>query len=206
MKNHANSCHWFSDTHFGSEREDVLARQAQMKDKENMNPSASPVSNWNVVTSFTPHGQASPAARPLKRTRTATNVSYGDAPAYDNDIQKEFHDDICKLLVANGWAWRSANNPETRLFMNKWTGGGLVPDRKVLSGSVLNNQVAEVEERVKAKIQGKVGIAQCDGWKNNAKKSVVSTMVMVENEVRTFRCHLSLPRCCIMWRRRTMHA
>ena len=83
--------------------------------------------------------------------------------------------------------------------MNKWTGGGLVLDHKVLSGSVLNNQVAEVEERVKAKIQGKVGIAQCDGWKNNAKKSVVSTMVMVENEVCTFHCHLSLPWCCIMW-------
>jgi hypothetical protein len=74
--------------------------------------------------------------------------------------------------------------------MDKWTGGGIVPDRRVLSGSVLDNQVAEVEAGVKAKIQGKVGIAQCDGWKNNAKKSVVSTMIMVENEVCTFCVHL----------------
>ena len=65
--------------------------------------------------------------------------------------------------------------------MNKWTGGGIVPDCKVFSGSILNNQVAEVEEKVKAKIKGKVGIAQCDSWKDNTKKSVVSTMIIVEN-------------------------
>jgi hypothetical protein len=100
----------------------------------------------------------------LKRTRTATDVSYGDAPAYDNKLQKDFCNDLCKLIVANGWAWRSANNPETRIFMNKWTGGGIVPDRRVLSGSVFNSQVTEVEEWVKEKIKGKVGIAQCDGW------------------------------------------
>ncbi|KIM90831.1 hypothetical protein PILCRDRAFT_83980 [Piloderma croceum F 1598] len=81
MKNHAKSCHWFSDTYFGSLREAVLVRQAQMKDKENMNASASPVSNW---TPFAPHSQVSPAARPLKHTCMATNVSYGDAPAYNN--------------------------------------------------------------------------------------------------------------------------
>jgi hypothetical protein len=172
MKNHAKTCGWFDKEYFGSSRENVLARQAQFKDKENVD---------------TPLGLLFAAAQPLKRARTATDVSYGDTPAYDNELQKDFRNDLCKLMVANGWAWRSANNPETRIFMNKWTGGGLVPDRRVLSGSILNSQVAEVEERVKEKIKGKVGIAQCDGWKNNAKKSVVSTMIMVENEVRTFR-------------------
>jgi hypothetical protein len=75
--------------------------------------------------------------------------------------------------------------------MNKWTGGGIVPDHRVLSGSILNSQVAEVEEQVKEKIKGKVGIAQCDGWKSNAEKSVVSTMIMVENKVFTF-CFLGI--------------
>jgi hypothetical protein len=36
---------------------------------------------------------------------------------------------------------------------------------------------------MKLQTQGKVGTGQCDGWKNKAKKSVVSTMVMVENKV-----------------------
>jgi hypothetical protein len=44
--------------------------------------------------------------------------------------------------------------------------------------------VKDVEDQVKLKIQGKMGTRQCDGWKNNAKKSVVSTMFTVENEVR----------------------
>ena len=37
---------------------------------------------------------------------------------------------------------------------------------------------------MKLKIQQKVGTGQCDRWKNNAKKNVVSTMVTVENEVK----------------------
>jgi hypothetical protein len=35
----------------------------------------------------------------------ATSVSYGDAPAYDDDVQKEFCNNLCKLFVANSWAW-----------------------------------------------------------------------------------------------------
>ena len=51
---------------------------------------------------------------------------------------------------------------------------------------MLDSEVVKAEERVRQKIQGKVGTGQCDGWKNKAKKSVVSTMLMVENEVRVF--------------------
>ena len=70
------------------------------------------------------------------------------------------------------------------------TPGAVIPDRKQLSGRILDQEVESVEERMKLKIQGKVGTGQCDGWKNNAKKSVVSTMVTVENEVR-LALHLS---------------
>jgi len=67
--------------------------------------------------------------------------------------------------------------------------GAVIPDHKQLSGQILDQEVESVE-RMKLKIQGKVGTGQCDGWKNNAKKSVVSTMVTVENEVR-LALHLS---------------
>jgi hypothetical protein len=62
----------------------------------------------------------------------------------------------------------------------------MIPDCKKLSGRILDDEVKVMEERVKLKVQGKVGTGQCDGWKNNAKNSVVSTMVTVENEV----CHV----------------
>ena len=53
----------------------------------------------------------------------------------------------------------------------------------MLSGWILDDEVKLTEDRVKLKVDGKIGTGQCDGWKNNAKKSVVSTMVTVENEV-----------------------
>jgi hypothetical protein len=57
MKNHAKSCHWFSEEYFGNLRDDVLARQAKLKDKENTHVPATSVSNRNIVTPFAPHGQ-----------------------------------------------------------------------------------------------------------------------------------------------------
>ena len=121
---------------------------------------------------------------PLKRART-TLLSFGETQGLDAELQSEFNHDFLKLLVANGSPWLFANNPETHIFADKWiTPGAVIPDRKQLSGRILDKEVKDVEDRVKLKIQGKVGTGQCDGWKNNAKKSVVSTMVTVENEVR----------------------
>jgi hypothetical protein len=61
-------------------------------------------------------------------------------------------------LVANGSAWLFANNPKTHIFTSKWmTPGAVIPDRKQLSGWILDQEVESVEERMKLKIQGKVG-------------------------------------------------
>ena len=60
MKNHAKTCGWFDEEYFGSLREDVLARQAQIKDKENVDTPATPVSN--ILTPFAPLGLLSTAA------------------------------------------------------------------------------------------------------------------------------------------------
>ena len=61
--------------------------------------------------------------------------------------------------------------------------GAIIPDRKKLAGRILDNKVKLTEDWMKLKIQGRIGTGKCDGWKNEAKKSVVSTMVTVENEV-----------------------
>jgi hypothetical protein len=60
MKNHAKNCGWFDEEYFGSFREDVLVRQAQIKDKENTDTPATPVSN--ILTPFAPLGLSSTAA------------------------------------------------------------------------------------------------------------------------------------------------
>jgi hypothetical protein len=51
---------------------------------------------------------------------------------------------------------------------------------------VLDNEVKEAEQRTKVHIEGKVATGQCDGWKNTAKKSVVTSMMIVENEVSNY--------------------
>jgi hypothetical protein len=116
-------------------------------------------------------------------------LNFGETQNLNAETQIEFSKDFLKLLIANGAPFLFANNPETHIFAAKWiTPGAVIPDCKKLSGQILDDEVKVTEDRVKLKVQGKVGTGQCDGWKNNAKKSVVSMMVTVENEV----CHLAL--------------
>jgi hypothetical protein len=151
-------------------------RISQQADKENIG--------------IAPPTPTTPIGPPLKRTRT-TLLSFRETQGLSKELQAEFSTDLLKLLVANGSAWLFANNPETHSFASKWRmPGAAILDRKQLSGQILDQEVESVEERMKLKIQGKVGTGQCDGWKNNTKKNVVSTMVMVENKVR-LALHLS---------------
>jgi hypothetical protein len=70
--------------------------------------------------------------------------------------------------------------------MEKWSCGPLPSSHKKLSSAVLNAEVLKAENCIREKIVGKVGTGTCDGWKNKAKKLVVSTMLMVENKLREF--------------------
>jgi hypothetical protein len=85
---------------------------------------------------------------------------------------------MLKLFVFCGFARNSANDPQIA-FVEKYIPGAKVPDRRVLSGRILDGEVAKVEER----IVGKMATGQCDGWKNVAKTSVVTSMITVEHEV-----------------------
>src|ERR1700691_4109663 len=150
---------------------------AQNVDKEN---TAAPA----ISSNHQPMPACTPIGPPLKWACT-TLLSFGETQGLDAELQSEFNSDFLKLLVANGAPWLFANNPETHIFTDKWiTPGTVIPNHKHLSGWILDKEVKDVEDQVKLKIQGKMGTQQCDGWQNNAKKSVVSTMVTVENEVR----------------------
>src|SRR5882762_5530759 len=74
-------------------------------------------------------------------------------------------------------AWQITHpGPQTKIWMEKWSHGPPSSSRKKLSGAVLDAEVLKAENRVREKIVGKVGTGTCDGWKNKAKKSVMSTM------------------------------
>ncbi|KAH7922722.1 hypothetical protein BV22DRAFT_1106461 [Leucogyrophana mollusca] len=86
------------------------------------------------------------------------------------------------MFVSAGIPWNAANDPEVQKFVVKWIPGAKVPDRWRMSGVLLDRQVVKVEARTKEQIQGKLATGQCDGWKNIAKASLVSSMVSVDFE------------------------
>lgn len=97
--------------------------------------------------------------------------------------QDEFNTDLCELFVALGLAWHAADNAATHIFFEKWVPGIKVPDRRKLSGKCLDAAAAKVQTEVMKNVGGKVATGQCDGWKNVAKTSVVSSMMTVERQV-----------------------
>lgn len=128
--------------------------------------------------------------RPLKRHRTSSFVSPEDSGspspvsgAWNPLLQQEFGEDFCKFLIATRSAWNTANNPQVRLFVDKWIPGAIVPDRRTLSGPILDREAGKVEEKLKLKLKGRKATLQTDGWKNKAKQAIVATMVSVDFEV-----------------------
>ena len=100
---------------------------------------------------------------------------------WNPSLQQEFGEDFCKFLTRS--SWNTANNPQTRLFVEKWISGAIVPDRRTLSGPILDREAGKVEEKLKLKLKGRKATFQTDGWKNKAKQAIVATMVSVDFEV-----------------------
>jgi hypothetical protein len=70
-----------------------------------------------------------------------------------------------------------------QLFAQKWVPGAVVPDRRTLSGPILDREAAKVEEKLKAKLSGRLATFTTDGWKSKAKQSIVASMISVASEV-----------------------
>jgi len=160
-------------------------------DQLSSSPSAQQIDT--VATRF----QVSPSTnpRPVKRTRSLHSLAQGGikhlvrslAPS---QLQEEFSADLCKLFISTNTAWYAAENPSLHRFVHKWVGSEVVvQDRRILSGRVLDNEVKKVEEALAKKVRGKEATGQCDGWKNVAKSSVISTMMSVENEQYLIQTH-----------------
>jgi len=119
---------------------------------------------------------------PPKRRRTSS-IFEDSRSSWTSTMQSEFGEDLCKLFVAIRAPWNSANNPQAHIFFQKWIPGAVVPDRRTLSGPILDWEAAKVEERLKSKLQGRLATFTTDGWKNKAKQSIVASMVSVGSEV-----------------------
>lgn len=120
---------------------------------------------------------STPEIQPLKRQRSKQMP-------WTTEVQREFDEDFCKMLVSTASAWNFAANPQVHKFHEKWIGPNcVIPDRRTLSGPVLDRLVGRVEEKMKEKLNGKLAMGQCDGWKNVAKQSIIASMFTIASEV-----------------------
>lgn len=125
---------------------------------------------------------ASPSLTPAS---SFSEVNRLEGPKRRTGEQVDFESDVCEWFVACAIPWNAANNPQTHLFSTKWFPKNVfIPDRRILSGRILDAHVKKVEDRVEVKVKGKFATGQCDGWKNVAKTNVITTVMTVENEVR----------------------
>lgn len=129
-----------------------------------------PNAGWNI--SGTPSPAPSPLLlstplvnleRPPKRLRTSSfnapdgSGSGSSSPvirSWNQTLQQDFGEDFCRLLIAIRSAWNTANNPQVRLFLDKWIPGAIVPDHRTLSGPILDGEAGKVEEKLKLKLKG----------------------------------------------------
>ncbi|KAE9393304.1 hypothetical protein BT96DRAFT_959093 [Gymnopus androsaceus JB14] len=95
-------------------------------------------------------------------------------------LLSEFHANLCWLMVSGIVSWRVAENLYWRYFFLKWVPGSVLPGRDVLLGHILNEEVEKANDATKDEVRGWYGTGQCDGWKNIAKKSLISGMLNVE--------------------------
>ncbi|KAF8269571.1 ribonuclease H-like domain-containing protein [Lactarius quietus] len=76
-----------------------------------------------------------------------------------------------------------------QLFIEKWIPGAIIPDRRTLSGHILDREAGKVEDKLKLKLRGRKATFQTDRWKNKAKQAIVATMVSVDFEPYLMRTH-----------------
>ncbi|KAM6491335.1 hypothetical protein JOM56_013109 [Amanita muscaria] len=50
---------------------------------------------------------------------------------------------------------RSLGRTFVRLFIEKWIPGAIVPDRRTLSGPILDREAGKVEDKLKLKLKGR---------------------------------------------------
>ena len=115
--------------------------------------------------------------RPQKRPRTSSLAAQGPdgSPSlvgrvWNPPLQQEFGEDFCKLLIATRSSWNTAHNPQVRLFVEKWIPGAIVPDRRTLSGPILDREAGKVEEKLKLKLKGRKATFQTDGWTHSGRE------------------------------------
>ena len=104
-------------------------------------------------------------------------------PALPSGDQALFEVLLCRTAASTGWSWNSLNDPEFVHLMRLLQPDLKVPDRRTLSGTILDQEVSRVVGDLKQIVEGRLATGMCDGWKNVSKTAVVASMITVDYQV-----------------------
>ena len=117
------------------------------------------------------------ADRPAKHRKLPT-----DAP-WAKETKDEFQYNLCLAFISSGIAWNAISDVQLWHFLEKWIPGAEIPDRRKLAGPILDKEVTRVISKTRLHTAGRFATGQSDGWKNIAKASVVTSMIIADFEV-----------------------
>ncbi|KIM69305.1 hypothetical protein SCLCIDRAFT_78472, partial [Scleroderma citrinum Foug A] len=98
------------------------------------------------------------------------------------ETKDEFQHDLCLAFISSGIAWNVISDVQLRHFLAKWIPGAEIPDHRKLAGPILDKEVTRVISKTRLHTAGRFATGQSDGWKNIAKASVVTSMIIVDFE------------------------
>lgn len=164
-----------ASTMFASEKENGL-------DERDITPPPGPSTDIRPLQDLPHHNLP-----PRKRSRTVTGIVplpiHEQVPLAHDHSQAAFDRDLLRLFVVLNWSWNAANHPEFHRFMKKWIPTVTVPDRRTLSGRLLDEEAARIEVNIKEQVKGRYATGQCDGARSRAKDAIQTTTITVENKV-----------------------
>ncbi|QRV88198.1 hypothetical protein RhiJN_16216 [Ceratobasidium sp. AG-Ba] len=96
--------------------------------------------------------------------------------------QEWFETSLCRTAASAGWSWNSINDPEFRRMMKGMRPDLEIPDRRTISGRVLDKELVQVTSELRDRVAGKLATGMCDGWKNITRASLIACMITVDEQ------------------------
>ncbi|KAJ7909552.1 hypothetical protein B0H13DRAFT_2233060 [Mycena leptocephala] len=120
-------------------------------------------------------------APPKKRKRIAAGIDIPFSEAQKKIIQTEF----LHTTISASLPFRWVINPEVikLFFMFRSAAGAVMPDRKALSGRLLNEESTRVAENIDKVLRGRYVLISTDGWKDTNKKSLTGVDACLDGKM-----------------------
>ncbi len=156
---------------------------------ENTPPRPGPPGSGGPSSSHVPASAHSGApAQGRHSIQAAGRIVYtpGETHIWDDAGQRQWAKDTIKMLLSCGVSWRAVDDDVFQAWVMKYIGLDVqIPDRRALSGAILDELYHEVLEEMGKSVENRLAVGQSDGWKNVAKTNVTSTLMSVDQEVST---------------------